>query len=924
MIWSAVGGILGAMNDAPRQVLCLNDGWRFHLGDIDAPLANTHIAAYMNNKAGYARGGAKPSFDDSDWRVVQLPHDWAIEGEIRQEHHVNAGFRPRGIGWYRRHFELSEADRDRVISLRFEGVATHCTVYVNAHLLHRHFTGYTPFTIDISDVANFGPEVNTIAVRVDATYMEGWWYEGAGIYRDVKLIKTHRIRIVEDSMRVVCTESQPGRWMASVQAEVVSTDPQMQRVDQEVILLTDGEPIARAEDMDEYARGDQLNVAIPLRLRDPRLWSVESPYLYEAKLILRIGARVVDEQSVFFGFRSFRFDAERGFFLNDKPLKLKGACIHQDHAGVGVAVPASVDEYRVRRLKEMGINAIRPGHHPPSLGLLDACDRLGMFVLDENRNFGSSPEHLAQLTAMVKRDRHRACVFAWCLCNEEAIQGTNVSRRIAQTMAEAVRDHDLTRPITAAISGGILNDDCSIDAIDMMGINYQPDTYDAFHAKRPTMPLFGSENNCALGTRGEYHTDLSRYFFASDDSEKAFWGQHARQTWRMVSERPFVAGLFIWTGFDYRGEPSPHAWPCVTSHWGVMDLCGFAKDLFYLHKAHFTRAPFVHLLPHWTLDVAEGTAVKVSAFTNVEECELLLNGSSLGRKPVDPIDMASWEVPYERGRIEAVGYRDGIEVARAQHETTGPAVALGLELDASAVSLRVIADGQCAVPVTVYALDADGRRVPTASSFVVFELAGPGRIIGVGNGDPTCHESDKLPHRSLFNGLAQCIVQTTTDAGKIVLTATSAGLAPASLTLESAASLDRGRVPLARRRIFLNDWRMSPITANAPDLSVVVSDSDMNSWQRIAPGKPQSQWSQTRGYAVYECRFTPPAAMQREGARIVFHGLNGAMQMLVDGAASDGRLSAAPGPRVLRVLVHGENAQAGLVGRVELVPLDAR
>ncbi|HMO25064.1 MAG TPA: hypothetical protein PKB10_02235, partial [Tepidisphaeraceae bacterium] len=286
------------MSGSPRQGLWLNDGWRFHLGDIDAPLANTHIAAYMNNKAGYARGGAKPSFDDSDWRVVQLPHDWAVEGEIRPEHHVNAGFRPRGIGWYRRHFTLEDADRDRVISLRFEGVATHCTVYVNGHLLHRHFCGYTPFNIDITDIANFGEDVNTIAVRVDATYMEGWWYEGAGIYRDVKLIKTNPIRIVEDSMHVICGDRGRGRWRAVLNYELTNGSDQRQRLDTEFILLSDGEPIAREQGEQELLERETLPDILPLEMRDPRLWSVDSPSLYEAKLIVRLGAQIIDEQRV--------------------------------------------------------------------------------------------------------------------------------------------------------------------------------------------------------------------------------------------------------------------------------------------------------------------------------------------------------------------------------------------------------------------------------------------------------------------------------------------------------------------------------------------------------------------------------------------------------------------------------------------------
>ena len=932
------------MTTSARQVLRLDEGWRFHLGDIAPPLTNTHLAAYMLNKAGYARGAAKPSWDDSDWRVVDLPHDWAVEGEFSPDHHVDAGFLSRGVGWYRLHFALDEPDRGRHLAITFDGVATHCTVYVNGHLLHRNFCGYTPFTIDITDIARIGEDdVNTIAVRVDATYAEGWWYEGAGIYRHVWLTKSDPLHLANDSLFARPQRHADGSWDVVAEFELENTSYTDNGIDLDVTVLdSDGVAVAHDDAIvgTVVAARSTRSLHLPLPIRDPRLWSTQQPNLYTLRVTLRTIDRIVNEVTTTFGIRTIRFDPNDGFLLNDQPLKLKGTCNHQDHAGVGVAVPDSIHEFRIHRLKEMGCNAYRAAHHPPARELLNACDRLGMLVIDENRNFGSSPEHLEQLGAMVRRDRNHPCVIAWSICNEEAIQGTPVAATIARAMTAEVQKLDPSRPIMAAVSGGILNAGGLADAMPVVGINYQLPVNDQFHAKKPEIPIVAAETHCVLSTRGTYVTDPSRFVFASDDSDTAPWGATARETWRFVSTRPWLAGLFVWSGFDYRGEPTPHAWPCISSQFGVMDLCGFEKDGFFLHKAFFdpTGAAFVHILPHWNWP-GEGQPIRVRAYTNCDAVELSLNGESLDRKGVDPIEMAEWTLPYRPGVVRAVGYRGDERVAEAQVETTGPAVALGLEVHPSFAAVResASADGRFALPITVFASDARGRRVPTADQHAHFTLDGPAKIIGVGNGDPASHEPNHAMSRSLFRGLAQVIVQMTTTPGTIILTASADGLASASLTLHAIASPQLpANVPPTARKHFLADWRMSPISAARPDVRQRILAQDVNSWERIEPGKPQPQWQAGMtaggGYAIYRATFTPPRSIQRAGGRVVFHSVAGIAEVLINDVAAATKATPAPAaveialpagsstPVTISVLVHATSTSAGLVGRVELLP----
>jgi beta-galactosidase len=768
-----------------RERLSLDRGWSFYLGDIPFPIPATHDETYQSTKAGRASGAAAPAFDDRSWRRVDLPHDWVIEGAFDPAANVSQGYRPRGIAWYRRQFKLPAEDRGRHLELQFDGVATHCTVWVNGILAHRNWCGYTSFAIDLTALANYGDEANTIAVRVDANAMEGWWYEGGGIYRHTWLVKRDPMHIATDGLFANPVRQADGSWMVPVAATVANSGEAA--ADCEVAIeIADpaGKTVAsRVAAARVNALGD-AKVMLPVTIQNPKLWSIETPMLYTVRAAVRREHRMIDVAEVHCGFRTIRFDANDGFFLNDRPVKLKGVCNHQDHAGVGVAVPDSLWEFRLRKLKEMGANAYRCAHNPPAAEFLEACDRIGILVMDENRIFNSSPEYLRQLEWMIRRDRNHPSVILWSVFNEEPMQATETGYEMVRRMAAVVKRLDDTRPVTAAMSSGFFTPVNVSAAVDVMGFNYNQTDYDRFHAEHPSQPITSSEDTSAFMTRGEYVTDPARNVCDAYDTQAASWGATHRDTWKAIATRPFIAGTFVWTGFDYHGEPTPYVWPSVSSFFGCMDLCGFPKTAFYLHQAQWIDDRAVlQIVPHWNWAGREGQPIKVMAITNTDEVELWLNGRTLGRKSVDRFEMVSWDVAYRAGKLEAVGFRAGKEIARAAVETTDAPVTLRLTPD----RLTLAGDGEDAEPITVDVVDAAGRSVPTAMNEIEFEISGGGKIIGLGNGDPNSHEPEKGSRRRLFNGLAQVIIQTDRGAhGPLVLRARSAGLTPAEVSIAIA------------------------------------------------------------------------------------------------------------------------------------------
>ena len=915
-----------ALVQDPSRVL-LDQGWLFHEGDIVPAPPLGHNATYLSVKAGNAQGAAAVDYDDSDWAPVTLPHDWASFQPFVETANLSQGYRPRGIGWYRRTLHLDPADRGKQIELQFGGIATNATIWINGSVVAHNFSGYNSVYVDMTPFARFGDAANVIVVRVDATVMEGWWYEGAGLYRHVWLAVRAPVSIATDGVHCDPRRGSDGRWTIPVVVTARSIEDVAVPVRITATLLDPaGKTIAtmRSDAIAVPPLGES-EAAVVLSVDAPALWSVDSPALYTVAVALERDGRTVDERRVPIGFRTIRFDADKGFFLNDRHLKIKGVCIHQDHAGVGTAVPDALIAWRLQRLKAMGCNAIRSSHNAPAQELLDHCDRLGLLVMDENRQFNPSPDYMAQLRWLIRRDRNHPSVILWSVFNEEPMQGTEAGVQMVRRMAHAVHELDDSRPVTAAMNGAFFDPANVSQVVDVTGFNYYPGDYDRFHAANPTKPMTSSEDTSAFMTRGAFANDPARHISSSYDTEAASWGETHRKAWKLIADRPFVAGGFVWTGFDYHGEPTPFDWPTIASVFGIMDLCGFPKTAFDIHRANWVDdETVVSLAPHWTWPGREGQPIEILVMSNADRVELRLNGRPVGTAVVDRAMGNVWHVPYAPGRIEVIAYRGDRVVARAVHETAGAPVALRLT-----PARRVMAgDGEDAQPVTIDAVDAQGRHVPTANPMTHFAVTGAA-IIGVGNGDPNSHEPEKGGQRSLFNGLAQMIVQSAIGRGAVTIRATAEGLRPATLRIDRLAVPPRAQVPVIAPETEIATWRRSPPLAAAPSPDLAPADNDMNSWATIRAWTPTPP-EPVRRWWVYRAVVLPSRRVAQAGGTLIFAGIAGRAELWIDGGrvatktrAATGAIEAAvaPGtaPRHVVLIVDADpGGPSGIVGRVTL------
>lgn len=857
-----------------REVLSLDKGWSFHLGDIPFPVVKGHGASYRNAKAGHAGGAASPNYDDSSWRVLDLPHDWAIEGRVTPDANLSQGYYTRGFGWYRRKFRLSPEDKGKHLEIQFDGISTHATIWVNGTLLHRNWCGYTSMSIDITPYATYGDQVNTIAVRVDAEAQEGWWYEGAGIYRHTWLVKRSPLHIKTDGVFAHPVRREDGMWEIPAEVSLYNSGKLNAEAEVEIsVNAPDGKMVARQNRKINVASLREKTAKLTLQVENPSLWSPDSPTLYQVKTRICQNGKVTDEIVTRCGFRTIRFDKDTGFWLNGENIKIKGVCNHQDHAGVGVAVPDALWEFRLRKLKEMGVNAYRSAHNPAAKEFMAACDSMGIMVLDENRLFNTSPEYVRQLEWLIRRDRNCPSVILWSVFNEEPMQGTDNGYEMVRRMADIVKRLDTTRPVTAAMNGGFFSEYNVSQAVDVAGFNYQIKHYDRFHDQTPDLPLTSSEDGSAFMVRGEYVTDRLRNLMDSYDTQCANWGATHRAAWKAVNERPWMAGCFYWTGFDYHGEPTPFQWPSVSSFFGIMDLCGFPKMAYYLHQAQWVKdKPVLELIPHWNWPADSiGKPIKVMVLSNADKVKLSLNGKLISEQKVDPYEMNIWFVPYKPGRLEAVGYKNGKVVSRKRVETTGEAVRIRL----TPYRDQMFADARDAIPVTVEVLDKKGRAVPTANHMIEFALSGPAKIIGLGNGNPNCHEPEKGNLRSLFNGLAQVIIQSTEENTEepVCLKAMSEGLEIGTLTLSTVRTSLVPSVPIINAPFILDKWTVSPVWQKKPDVNQQIAGNDMNSWQSYS-GKINIEMKEGN-FLILRSTFTPSTVYREHGGEIVLKKING-------------------------------------------------
>ncbi len=772
---------------APRERLLFDFNWRFMLGHGSDPARDL---GFGKGQGDFAKTGdftfARPKFDDSTWRKLNLPHDWAVELPFVNDDSLDShGFKPLGrkypetsVGWYRRTFDISKSDEGRRIFIEFDGAFRSALVFCNGSFLGRSDSGYAPFRFELTDFLSYGAS-NAIVVRMDASFGDGWFYEGAGIYRHVWLTKVDPVHLGEWDT-IVRTEVQGGNATLKLTTTVLNASAAKAncRVRWQ-ILDGAGKSVTTVDSpaVDIVVDGRQ-DFTATAKIAKPAIWSPAEPNLYYAVATVEAAGKVVDRDKTTFGVRTLAWDAEKGFFLNGERTEIHGTCNHQDHAGVGAALPDSLQDFRINILKGMGNNAVRTSHNIPTPEWVEACDRLGVLMLCETRIMSSNDEAMNQLEKMIKRFRNSPAIFLWSMGNEEfIIQANNVGPHVIRSMQQRSHELDPTRLCTAAVNNSWDKDMAPV--LDVMGYNYNISKIDGYHAKYPKQPSIGTETASTVSTRGIYTTDKLRNWVSAYDVNAPQWGETAEQWWSFYAARPFTTGGFVWTGFDYRGEPTPYSWPSINSQFGVIDMCGFQKDNYFYYKAWWGSEPVLHLFPHWNWAGKEGEEIMVWVHSNLDSVELFVNGQSAGSQKIEKWHHIQWSVKYAPGFIEARGTKDGKVVMTTRRDTTGDPAKIVLTADRNEIS----ADGADVSMVRVEVIDKDGRPVPVANNEIHFKVAGEGALIGVGNGDPNCQEADKADERSLFNGLAQAILQATRTAGTITLEANGRNLESAKITV---------------------------------------------------------------------------------------------------------------------------------------------
>jgi beta-galactosidase len=793
--WARTAAALGHLDDlsaatpaiAPRERLLFDFDWKFTFGHGTDPAKDQ---GFGTGQGDFSKTGefefsrvkfdtSKWQYDESKWRTVNLPHDWAVELPFVRDNEQNShGFKPLGrrypetsIGWYRRLFDIPATDQGKRVVIEFDGAFRSVLVFVNGCFIGRNDNGYAPFRFDLTDFLHFGQK-NAIVLRVDASFGDGWFYEGAGIYRHIWLTKINPVHLGqwESYVRADLKGASASLSLGTI-VENQSKDSASARVTWK-ILDAKGATVATAESPAQTIVADGSSTyTATAKLSNPTFWSPDAPNLYSAVVTVEQSGKPIDAERIQFGVRHALFTADKGFFLNGQPVKIMGTCNHQDHAGVGAALPDRLQWFRLAALKEMGGNAVRTSHNMPTPEWVSACDHMGMMMMCETRMMSSNPEGLAQLTAMIKRYRNSPSIILWSVGNEEWVlqsQQPDIGAKIAGAMVRLCHELDPTRVVSAAVNGD--NKAGVSEAFDIIGFNYNLKFPDEYHKNNPKMAVYGSETSSAISTRGEYSTNKLRNTVNSYDGVVS-WGETPEEWWKFYGTREWLAGGFAWTGFDYRGEPTPYGWPSINSQFGILDMCGFPKDYNFYYKAWWGTQPSLHLFPHWNWHGREGDEIPVWAYSNADEVELFVNGKSLGSQKIPHLGHVEWKVRYEPGVIEARASKDGRVVLTEKRETTGEAVSIRLTADRT----EITADGEDLAILKVEALDEQGRPVPTADNKIAFKITGAGALIGVGNGDPNCQESDKAPRRSLFNGLAQVILQSTKTPGTIEIEATKDG-----------------------------------------------------------------------------------------------------------------------------------------------------
>jgi beta-galactosidase len=791
---------------SPRTHEKFDQNWKYAFGHASQPEKdfNYGIETVYSKSGGAQNTAIDPRFNDSLWRNLDLPHDWAVELPFVNDEAFNVmahGYKPVGgkfpatsIGWYRKHFTIDSTYAGKRLSITFDGIFRDAKCWINGFYLGNNESGYVGASFDITDFVQFDKD-NVIVVRVDATQYEGWFYEGAGIYRHVWLDSYENAHIVQDGI-FAYTSFAKNNTSIHIEANVVNESSKNENLRIETkILDRGGKVVALAKNAVGDLTPEQQNIFTQqVEVKNPRFWSLEDPYLYRIQVSVYSGNKLVDQQLLRYGIRKIEVKTN-GLFLNDKKVKIKGVNCHQDHAGVGSALPDYLQYYRIRLLKNMGVNAYRTSHHAPTPELLDACDSLGMLVMDEQRLLNSGKEYMDQFYRLVKRDRSRTSVFMWCIGNEEGwIHTTDTGKKIAQTFGQKLHILDPTRTYTYAADVPNVYKGVN-EVMPVRSFNYRQFAVADYHKDHPDQPIIGTEMGSTVTTRGELTKDTIQGYVPDQDITAPWWASTAETWWKLAAENDFWLGGFIWTGFDYRGEPTPFEWPNINSHFGIMDMCGFPKNLYYYYQSWWTDKDVLHISPHWNHRDKRGENIEVWVNSNADDVELFLNGKSLGKKIMPRNGHLKWMITYEPGTLEAIANKKG-RVLKEKIETTDTPS----EVVLTPYKTTMLADGSDATVINVSVVDRMGRTVPNANHQINFEISGPGKIIGVGNGDPSSHEPDKCTDgawkRNLFNGYCQVIVQSTSTSGIIKFDATSPNLWKGSTDIITVAPTEVAKITI--------------------------------------------------------------------------------------------------------------------------------
>lgn len=789
------------LHQVSERNIPFSDGWSFYLGD--------------SLKAAQSK----------DWRKLDLPHDWSIEGAFKQDNpaDLGGGYLPGGMGWYKKSFKTESTNKQ--LFIQFDGVYMDSEVWINGHFLGNRPNGYISFEYELTPFLNPEGETNEILVKANnSNQPNSRWYSGSGIYRNVWLKSLDKLHVASWGTYITTPEVSQESAKVALEIKVANQYKESKTATITTTIMHGGQAVTSNTSEVTINQNENKNISQDLTVEKPKLWSVDQPTLYTAVTDIKVDGAVVDTYKTPFGIRSFQFDLEKGFILNGKQVKIKGVCMHHDLGPLGAAINYRAIERQLQIMKDMGVNGIRTAHNPPTPELLDLCDKMGFIVMDESFDMWNNTKtehdyatvwkewHKKDLEDFITRDRNHPSIFMWSVGNEIQEQWNEQGVATAKELKAIVQSLDTTRPITVAMNPPVnmpnadvttqfdvekasLNPLAASGVLDLIGYNYAHNTFPYHQQNFPNTPFIATETTSGLQTRGYYDAKsdtLKRWPVRWDipfdggnpgntvsayDQVSTPWGSTHEETWKIMKKYDFLSGLYIWTGFDYIGEPTPYVWPSRSSYFGIVDLAGFPKDVYYMYQSEWTDNDVLHIFPHW--NYTEGDSVDVWAYYNhADEVELFVNGTSQGIKKKEGDDLhVMWRVPFEAGTLKAVSRKDGQVVLEKEIKTAAEPATVKLTADRTSIS----ADGKDLSFITVDVVDAEGNFVPTAQNQLNFSIEGEGAVVGLANGDPTNHESFKGTSHKAFNGKCLVVVQATKKEGEIKINVSSEGLKDASI-----------------------------------------------------------------------------------------------------------------------------------------------